>query len=377
MSALKSVPSRGPGAARRRPARRRGRATAVAFLAVGLATVTACAGPSGASRTTAAESTPPACAPLAQREHVRIGVAEALSLGTPFQAAGGGWNDEQNLDVEMVVFPSTQEAVALVGVGQLDAAIGGMSANLFSAIDSGVDVRVVGGMGALDAANLPSGLFVRSDLVEDGSVRSVADLKGRSVAYSGTTGSPASWYVSLLLQQGGLALDDVRGTRLSYPDMPTALQNGQVDAAFVSSPFAAQVEEQGLGRRVGDHSVIAGHTNVGIVLGPNLLEQRSDVGCALVRANMRAAAQELTPGYSTRQEVVDAFVTYAHMPADLVRSTPEYLYSPTLDVRPETLQSMQEIFIAGGSLDLAAPLPYERVVDVPFHDAVVASIPST
>lgn len=66
----------------------------------------------------------------------------------------------------------------------------------------------------------------------DSDIKSVADLKGKKVAYA--TGSYAQHLLALLLDQEGLSLKDVESVNLGAGDQPAALANGQVDALHYS-----------------------------------------------------------------------------------------------------------------------------------------------
>lgn len=314
------------------------------------------------------------CAPLEATETVTLGSSSTLSIATSIQAQGNGYYEDEKIEIKNESFASGQDVIALVGRGQLDAALGGLSANYFSAVAQGVEVYAVGSNGRLNPDDLAAGLFVRSELLDDGTVEDIADLKGKTIAFPGNYGSAAAYYTDLILQQGGIGVTDMTQTPLSYADMPTAFENGSIDAAFVGSPFAAAIEEAGTGRRIGDQTVLAGQDVVAIFLGPNLIEDRPAVGCALLRANIRAAREALAPGANQRDETVKAFVEIGQFPEDLVRSTPDYIYDDTLDLNPESIESMQQLFIDAGVLELDEPMAYEDVVPVEFRDQVIASL---
>ncbi|MGW6460615.1 ABC transporter substrate-binding protein [Streptomyces sp. NPDC055078] len=314
------------------------------------------------------------CKPLTKTEKVVIGGSSSLGYGTSVQARAGGHYTAEKLEVETKNFATTQDTIALVARGEIDAALGGFSANLFSAISQGMDVRLVSSNGMATAENPPSGVFVRKDLVDSGKVEDIADLKGRSLGFTGTTGSPASFLVSTLLGGGGLKLTDVKATKISSSDAEAAMGNKRIDASFATTPYATSIVKNGAGVRIGDYKLVANVSTGGIVLGPNLLKKRPDVACALLRANVLSAREALGPGYSKRAETVEAFVKYADFPKEFVESSPEYVYDPTLDIPPASMEAMQKVFIEQGALDLDAPLPYEKVVDVGLRKAMVASL---
>jgi hypothetical protein len=97
------------------------------------------------------------------------------------------------------------------------------------------------------------------------------------------------------------------------------------------------------------------------------------VGCAFLRANILAGRGPLAPGANQREATVQAFVK-AGLPEDLVRSTPDYTYDPTLEVSRATVERMQQLYMDVGVLKLDAPLPYEKVVPQDFRQQVVASL---
>lgn len=313
------------------------------------------------------------CTPLDAPETITVGSSSTVAIGTSLQAEGNGLYEKENLRIRNETFRSGQDIIALIGRGQLDAGLGGFSANYFSAVAQGVEVYLVGSQGRLNPADLASGFYVRSSLLDDGTVRSVADLRDRSVAFPGNNGSGAAYLASLLLAQGGVTLNDIRQVSLTYADIPAAMANGSIDAAWIGSPFAEAIERDGTGRRIGDQSVFAGEDLAAIFIGPNLTRDRPRVGCAFLRANIMAARGPLAPGANQRPESVAAFVA-GGLPESLVRSTPDYVYDPTLDVSRGTIERMQRLYMDVGVLDLDAPLPYERVVPEDFRRQVVASL---
>lgn len=344
----------------------------VAVFTVGAVVLAGCAGaPAPADRAQGTGTVD--CTPLDAPVDITVGSSSTVAIATSLQAEGNGLYAREKLNVHNETFQSGQDMIALVGRGQLDAGIGGFSANYFSAVAQGVEVYLVGSQGRLNPTDLASGFYVRSQLLDDGTVRSVADLRGKNVAFPGNSGSGAGYLAGLLLAQGGVSLNDIRQTPLTYADIPAALANGSIDAAWVGSPFSKAVERDGTGRRIGDQSVFAKEDLAAIYIGPNFLRDKQRAGCAFLRANIMAGRGPLAPGANKRAATVAAFVA-AGLPEDLVRSTPDYAYDPTLDVSRGTVERMQKLYTEAGVLDLDAPLPYEQVVPLDFRRQVIASL---
>lgn len=101
---------------------------------------------------------------------------------------------------------------------------------------SGADLVYVA---AVPLSGRAGALLVRAD----SPVRSIADLRGRRLAY--TRGSSAHVSADALLATAGLSLRDVTSVNLGPADGAPALQRGDVDAWFTWDPFYATTERGG------------------------------------------------------------------------------------------------------------------------------------
>ncbi len=78
-------------------------------------------------------------------------------------------------------------------------------------------------------------------------IRSVADLKGKRVAYN--KGSNVHYFLAKLLEKNGLQYRDVQSVFLAPPDARAAFERGAVDAWVIWDPFLAAAEKT-LGARI-------------------------------------------------------------------------------------------------------------------------------
>lgn len=142
------------------------------------------------------------------------------------------WNDFKS-------GPLVNEAVA---AGEADM---GFMADLPAIIakSTGQDIEIVSGV-----AYGEKGLAV---LVKpDSEMNSVADLKGKKIAYA--TGSYAQHLLALLLEQEGLSLDDVESINLGAGDQPLALESGEVDAIVIWEQYISLLTSEGSARVLAD-----------------------------------------------------------------------------------------------------------------------------
>src|SRR5260370_7871341 len=90
----------------------------------------------------------------------------------------------------------------------------------------------------LDSLNIAAGslgtvpVVVRKDLWDSGTMRSVQDLKGRTIALNGT-GNILEYSLYRVLQHGDLTPPDVQLVFMPFPNMVPALQNQPTDPAML------------------------------------------------------------------------------------------------------------------------------------------------
>jgi sulfonate transport system substrate-binding protein len=129
------------------------------------------------------------------------------------------------------------------------------SSGLLSAMNAGsVDLHAdVADAFALftQAANTPLTYYARDIIVQDSSpIRSVADLKGKTVAVS--KGSGSNFLLISALKKAGLTLNDITPVYLEAPDGVAAFSSGKVDAWAIWDPFLATQQREHHVRVVAD-----------------------------------------------------------------------------------------------------------------------------
>jgi len=143
-------------------------------------------------------------------------------------------------------------AMAPLSTAEIQVVAGGVSPGLFNGFIRGLPIKIVAPFGRDSARNSVDGIMVRPDL--KGTVKSIADLRGKKIAVVAASSAPV-YMLALALETEGLTLKDVEIVPIAYPDMGTALTNKAVDAAISIEPFVTQYEERGtawLLKRAGD-----------------------------------------------------------------------------------------------------------------------------
>jgi NitT/TauT family transport system substrate-binding protein len=302
--------------------------------------------------------------PPAAPETVRIAHAPSTLFAPLYVAIEKGYLAEQGLEVSLETVTAGQDAMALTANNQLDATVAGFSVALFNAVDRGLDIRVVGSMGAQPKQGRPTAMMVRKDLLDSGQVKEMTDLKGRKVAIAGGNGSTGAYLLATKLRDGGLSLNDVEIVNLAFPDQVQAFKQGAIDAAIPPAPFTEQIRQDGTADYFGG-PFSPGASSVGIIYGPSLLKDRPDVGKRLMAALIKAS-RSIQGDAIKSDENLAIFSKYTRIPAETLKSMDPYDFAPDLAPNVATLMDMQRVFIDQGQLKLSAPLPPERWADTSF-----------
>jgi NitT/TauT family transport system substrate-binding protein len=304
-------------------------------------------------------------------------ISPSFTLAPAFLAKARGYFDQEKLNVDLIPANNQLDPNGLLGHGDYDVVVGAMSAGLFNSISMGINVRVVASEGQdRTTGDTATGLYVRSDLLDSGKVKSVADLKGLKIGGSGGLGTAPSYLTGRFLEQGHLGLHDVQFVALSGPpDILVALRNKSIDAGLVTAPFTKTVEKEGFARRIGNaQAAVGGQAQTGILFGPNLLVKDRRAGIAFLRALMRAA-QDLQGDYRSNDALLQQITAVSKIPIDTIKDAPPYVFQPYLALKPQTATDMQKMFLtAGDILRFSSPLPEDQIFDKSINEAAANSL---
>lgn len=162
-------------------------------------------------------------------EKFKIGYLRVMDDAQAIVAHEGGFYKKQGLDVELIEFKSGTDLIKAIVGGQLDSGVLGFT-NAVAWASKGADLKVVGG-----AQHGYHAIVAR----DDSGIRTVADLKGKTLA-SQAEGSTADTVLKgVVLKQAGLKPDDVNIMGVSPQVAVQSLLGKRVDAAFLFEPQAS------------------------------------------------------------------------------------------------------------------------------------------
>ncbi len=181
---------------------------------------------------------------------IKVGVSPVVSSAGIFLAYEKGYFKDQGIDVDMTYFKSSGAPMtALLGNGNLDIGAGNVSAGLWNAINSGLDIKLVADKGRVSKACDYIGLLVRKDHIDSKRYKSLSDLKGFKMAIT-AFGVSQQIAADKFLKSAGLSTQDVTFEKMDYAAMNSALQNKNIDATIQLEPYLTEAEQSGIAVKI-------------------------------------------------------------------------------------------------------------------------------
>ena len=256
--------------------RRRYRRLAAAALIIGLL-VTACSDPSPA---------PAGSSSGGETTTVSAGMVAAIDqIGLP-AALDQGFFEEHGLNVEIAEpYASGTDQLNALDAGQIDVAQVG--APVLGAVLSGADYVLLGnytGSAAQYGSDETMGVVAREGSgIKEGDL---STLKGKKIGV--TVGSINHLYLLAVLEELGMAPDDVEIVNTAPPDMAVGLQTDGIDAAIVWDPYPLMIT----GQVDGSYDVARGGGYIGflgyVVAERSWVEEHPDIVKSFLTARAEA-----------------------------------------------------------------------------------------
>jgi NitT/TauT family transport system substrate-binding protein len=299
----------------------------------------------------------------------------SLSLAGQFVGLERGYYREEGIDLEETPMDTSAKMLPALAAGQVDIAVGGVSAGLFNAIAQGIAVRAVLDSTSAYPNDSAGGLIVRKDLVDSGQVRDLRDLNGLHVAVT-SKGQATELALYHALSQGGLTMGDVDITEMGYPDMTLALGNRNIDAAISIEPFVTLAVQPGFATRLKNWGeLIPNDTMAMLMYSEAFATGNNDAGRRYARAYLRGVRDyhEARTRGRDRDAIVAILQQYTTLRDRAVFDQMQWLpIDPNGRVNPVTLAAAQDWFAERGYVP--SKVDIAKVVDTQFADAAVAQL---
>ncbi|MBL9049364.1 MAG: ABC transporter substrate-binding protein [Tabrizicola sp.] len=204
---------------------------------------------------------------------VKLGLQPWLGYGPLWVAEEKGFFEANGLDVELANFSWDQDVTAALASGSLDVTVAATNTTI-AIQNAGLPVK---GFLILDVS------FEADAILSGADIGSVADLKGKSIAFE--AGSTSDLLLNDALRGAGLTIADVTHVPMGASEAGLALIAGQVDAAVTYEPYISAALAQGNGHKV----LLTAAERPGLisdlmVATPEWLAANPDKALALVKA---------------------------------------------------------------------------------------------
>jgi NitT/TauT family transport system substrate-binding protein len=336
------------------------------------ASPTAGAAPAAPAAPTGAPA-PAAVRPLSPPVHVKVGSVRLVGEAGVFIALAKGYFTAEGLDVELVPFRTGNEMTPALATGELAFAQLAPDPSIFNAVARGIGLKFVGYSVIISDKDTSGGWIVRQDLLDSGRYRGPEDLKGMVLPIGGPGGIGQVW-TERVLARGGLTLDDVQLTTLSFPDQPAAYAGKSIDAGFLVEPFVSVAELQKSATNV----VPSGEIYAGVVpfvlsLSPVFEQEQPEVVRRFVTAWLRGQREyyrAYIKGETDRAEYNRILSEYTpiHDEALLLRMATSTI-EPNNRMDPRTVDELQDYFVRYGTQQQKVDL--SKVLDPSYGEYAV------
>ena len=237
-----------------------------------------------------------------------------LSCAPIFIALEEGYFNEQALEVELVPFTRSSEAIPAIVQGDLDVLGGSMSLGFLNAIAQNATLKIVADKGNEAKEHCAyTAIITRNDLVPQ--IASLADLKGRNVTLNEANYEGYMW--TRLLQTAGLTLKDLKITDVESSAMLDALMGGAIDFTTTAEPWLTRMLNSG-DTQVWHSAIeiIPDFQTAVLLFGPSFLEKNREAGVRFMISYLKGVRQYRQGKTDRNLEIV---AKYTQLETDLLK----------------------------------------------------------
>ncbi|HET6626189.1 MAG TPA: ABC transporter substrate-binding protein [Nocardioidaceae bacterium] len=284
-------------------------------------------------------------------QKVTVGVIPIVDVAPIYLGDKQGFFKDHGIDLTL---ESGQGGAAIVpGVmsGQFQFGFSNVT-SLMLARDQGLPLKIVA-PGNSSTGEEPD--FSAVVVKEDSPIQSAKDLEGKTVAVN-TLKNIGDTTVRESIRKDGGDPSSVKFVELAFPDMPAAVANGRVDAAWVVEPFVAISKSQG--DRVVAWNLVDTAPDL-MIAGYFTSEKLEESDPELVKSFVDAITESLEYADSHPDEVRDIVQTYTEIDDELIKNVTLPKWPTTIN--EESTQKLADLAEKDGlvekPVDLSALLP--------------------
>jgi ABC-type nitrate/sulfonate/bicarbonate transport system substrate-binding protein len=172
-------------------------------------------------------------------------------------------------------------------------------------------------------------------------IKTVADLKGKTIAVNGFETSGHLW-LKTALAKAGLAESDVTIVPIPFPAMAESLRSGKIDVGEFPQPFDALLHKEMQVTKIfaAKDAIPTDEELIVLVAKDDFLKANAAAVKAFLDDLHAATKYYLEHPKEARQILIDTKMV--RVPADVFLAMPDYYRDPALHAEVKTLEAMQE-----------------------------------
>ncbi|OSQ27660.1 ABC transporter substrate-binding protein [Thalassospira sp. MCCC 1A03138] len=217
-------------------------------------------------------------APASANQELTIAHSTWVGYGPLYIARDKGFFEEEGLDVDLVVMEDVKTRMPALAAGRIDVAV----TTIDTVLAFYSPEHPLSYLFALDDSRGGDGIVAGKD------IKTIADLKGKSIAF--TEGSVSQFFLSVLLKDAGMKLSDVNALNMSAGDAGAAFVAQKVDAAVTWEPWLTRGTDTDHGHVLVDSTKTPGLITDIMVTTNDMLEKNRPAMEGLYRAWSKAIA---------------------------------------------------------------------------------------
>lgn len=266
-----------------------------------------------------------------EKAKLNISVLSAADLAPLYLANQDGFFKQEGLEVNITVAASGAATITKLVAGEADIIFSSYVGLFVAQSKNAADIKLVAD--AVSAA--PNSLMLMA--TPNSSVKTVQDLAGKKIAIT-APGTASDTLTKAIMKANNVDFSKVTWVPMGFPEMPTALSKGDVDAAFMSEPVLTQAAKTTGATPIVD--VASGPTADFPVAGYAALGKFASENPKTVAAFQRAM-KKATDETTDRAKVEPIVVKYAKVDADTAALITLPNYHSTMD--PRRLQRVPDL----------------------------------
>jgi sulfonate transport system substrate-binding protein len=275
---------------------------------------------------------------------VKLRVGDQINLAKTLIEVSGEAEDAP-YDIEWSSFAAGPPMLEAISAGAIDLGFTGDAPPIF-AQSAGAAIKIV----AVSAGRKPGQSHVSILVPKDSPIQTVADLKGKKVAFP--QGSAAHWLVLAALDKASLKASDIQAVYLPAADGLAAFTGGSIDAWAVWDPYVALGERQG-GRTITTGAGVIGGFLFQVARAGALDDPKLE---AAIGDYLRRMSRAATWAVTHKDVWAKHYARITKLPAAVVASTLdrfELTYFPIDRSVADAQQSEADAFAAAGLIPKA------------------------